>query len=289
MTIKTLFFILLAAVFHSIWNIMAKKSKNNLTLLWLQMLVSIVCILPVMILHYDMPPKEAWPTLLCSGILQAAYYFLLSKCYQIGNLSIVYPLTRGSAPVFVCLFSVLLGIESLTLPVIGALFLTVFGIYLVNMPSLSIHSLIAPFRTLKEDKSTRISGLVGITIALYTLSDKISVQYTEPLVIYFIIAVIPACILAPKIISSKTVKTELIKGGWFRVCLVSLFTFLAYYLVLYSMKDCNASYVSSIREVSVVFVTLYTSLKTKDSQWKPKVTGAVFIFLGIFLISYLTA
>ena len=113
--------------------------------------------------------------------MQAAYYLLLSRCYRSANLSVVYPLTRGSAPVFVCLFSVLLGTEQLTLPVFFALMLIVFGIYLVNMPSLKVKDLLAPFRTLASDKSTRISFLIGITIALYTISDKQNVKADDPM------------------------------------------------------------------------------------------------------------
>lgn len=286
MTTSILATILLAAIFHSIWNIIANKSTHNETLLWLQMVVANIVLTPFIICNYSFPNPKAWPTLIASGLLQAFYYLFLAKCYQIGNLSIVYPFVRGSAPVFVCLFSFILGTEHLSFPIILALLLTVLGIYIVNMPNLSLDSLTAPIKTLIKDKSTRLSMLIGIIIAFYTLIDKQNVKYCEPMLVYYIICVIPCLILAPYIIRKGEIKAELEGFGKFKVCFVSLFTFLAYFLVLTAMSQTDASYVSSIREVSVVFVTIYQSFYTKDYDWLPKVLGSAIIFVGIFLMSY---
>lgn len=286
MTTSILCIILAAALFHSIWNIIAKQSAHNETLLWLQMVVANIALTPFILSQYSFPMKEAWPTLIASGLLQAFYYVFLAKCYQIGNLSIVYPFVRGSAPVFVCLFSFILGIEHLSFPIVIALLLTVFGIYIVNMPALSIDSLTAPIKTLIKDKSTRLSMLIGVIIALYTLIDKQNVNYCEPMLVYYIICVIPCLLLAPYIIKKGEIKAELKGWGLLKVCLVSLFTFLAYFLVLTAMSQTDASYVSSIREISVVFVTIYQSLVSKDHNWLPKVAGSAIIFIGIFLMSY---
>lgn len=287
MTLQILFTILLAAVFHSIWNIAAKESKHNETLLWLQMIAACCILIPIFIVNGDLPPAKAWPTLIASGILQAVYYLFLARCYKIGNLSIVYPLVRGSAPVFVCIFSALLGLEHITVPMFFALLLTVFGIYVVNMPTFTLQCLTEPFRVICKDKSTRLSILIGFIIAAYTLVDKQNVRYCSPLTTYTLICAIPALILAPYMIKKHEIKSELSGYGWLRVLFVSLFTFLAYYLVLVAMSQTNASYVSSIREVSVVFVSVYTAVRTRDSHWQTKIIGSVIIFCGIFLMAYL--
>lgn len=172
MTLQTLSMILLAAVFHVTWNILAKSSQHNETLLWLQMIISTLVLTPFVFLSYGMPPAATWPTLLASGILQALYYMFLSRCYSIGNLSIVYPFVRGSAHVFVCLFSFLLGLEHLSFPVVIALLLTVSGIYLTNMPQLSLSSISAPIRTLIHDKPTRLSFFSPFTRKTITGSQN---------------------------------------------------------------------------------------------------------------------
>lgn len=286
MTYQTLNIILIAAICHASWNIMAKSSTHSDTLLWLQMLIANIVLTPAIFSMYSIPQWKAWPTLLASGILQVLYYMFLAKCYKIGNLSVVYPLVRGSAPVFVYLFSFLLGIEQFSLTVMIAIFLIVFGIYLVNMPKLSLQDLLAPIKTLIQDKSTRFSMLTGIMIAAYTLVDKQNVTYCEPLLVYYIISVIPCLLMAPRIIMKHEIKDELSGYGWLRAAGVSLFTFLGYYLVLFAMSKVEASYVSSIREISVVFVVIFQSILNKDKEFQPKILGAILIFCGIFGISY---
>lgn len=284
MELRVLALVLLAALFHSVWNILAKGARNSLVLLWLQLVVNSLWLAPALLLWGEIP-EEAWPFLLLSGGLQLLYYLLLAKCYGSGNLSVVYPLTRGSAPVVVCLLSVALGIDVLTPTAFGLLLLILFGIYLVNMPTLSWKSLKAPFVTLREDPSTRLSLLVGVVIALYTLSDKMSTRYTSPLVIFAVITILPALALSPKLARWSLIREECRGGGWVRVLIVAGFTFLAYYLVLVAMGRSQASYVSSIREVSVVFVSLYAVLTGQEKNWQPKLLGAGIIFVGILLLS----
>lgn len=286
MTLQTLSIILAAAVFHAAWNILARSSRHNETLLWLQMLFSTLVLTPFVIFFYEFPPLAAWPTLLASGILQALYYLFLARCYSIGNLSVVYPFVRGSAPVFVCLFSFLLGWERLSLPVLISLLFTVTGIYLTNMPRLSLNCILAPVRTLVEDKSTRFSLLTGIMIAAYTLVDKQNIRYCDPIPVYYVICLIPCLLLAPVILRKREIREELKGMGLWRACGVSLFTFLAYVLVLFAMRTTQATYVSSIREVSVVLVVIFSAIRLKEPNWEPKLVGSVMIFAGILGMSF---
>lgn len=287
MTLVTLCLIFLAALFHSIWNIIAKSSKHKLTLMWLQMMITSVFFVPYAMLRFGLPAREAWPTLIFSSVMQITYYVLLSKCYRSGSISIVYPLTRGSAPMFVCLFSILLGTEHFHRSVLLAVFLMVLGIYLVNMPDLSLKSLSAPFKVLRDNKSTRLSILIGVVVSAYTISDKQNVRYCDPLLIYTVISVIPALCLAPFLLRRQTIREELSHNGWIKALIVAAFTFLAYYLVLVAMKDSDASYVSSIREISVVFVAIYSAIREKGTDLRSKVLGSVVIFISILLFACL--
>jgi drug/metabolite transporter (DMT)-like permease len=288
MTVYALLLVLLSAVLHSVWNVLLRDCRDTETASYLQMLFSLPFLFIAAFLSGRLPAVSTIPTLIFSSVMQAAYYLLLSRCYRSANLSVVYPLTRGSAPVFVCLFSVLLGTEQLTLPVFFALMLIVFGIYLVNMPSLKVKDLLAPFRTLASDKSTRISFLIGITIALYTISDKQNVKADDPMVVCLIITLLPFLMLSPFLFRPAKIRSELSGAGWLRILVIAVCTFLGYFLVLAAMQTTNASYVSAIREVSVVMVAAYVVLRTKDKNFLPKVVGAVIIFIGILLVSILS-
>lgn len=286
MSISILLLILFSALCHALWNIIAKNTKDKLTLLWLQMIFNAVLLTPIVFIFFKAPTLNSIPFLLLSGIFQALYYIVLSKSYECGNIALVYPLTRGSAPIFVCIFSTILGIETITFPMFISIFLIAFGIYCVNLNSISRAEILTPFKILIQDKSARLSILLGIIIGIYTIIDKQNVKLVEPIVIYYIITVIPMVILAPMLLRKDKIKKELENKGWIRVILVALLTLAAYLLVLFAMSMTNVSFVSSIREISVVFVTFYTAFKVKDSNWKPKFTGACIIFIGIFLLSY---
>jgi len=285
MSLHIIFLILLAALFHSIWNIVLKDSENSNTVAWIQMIITCIALIPFILINGRLPSVNTIPTLIFSGIMQAVYYMLLTKCYRVGNISIVYPIIRGSGPVFVCLISLLFGLESITPSAAFSIMLIILGIYLVNMPSLRISDILLPFKTLITDKATRISLAVGLSIALYTISDKQNVKYTDPLMVYFITALIPALILAPAFAKKDHIYAAIIETGIPKILIISICTFLAYFLVLNAMSTTNASYVSSVREVSVVFVVLYGSIRNRDKAWKPKMLGAITIFTGILLVA----
>lgn len=284
--VQTLLF--LSALCHASWNIIAKGAKDKLTFLWCQIVIASALLAVPVIMLCPAPKPQGYLFLAVSGIMQALYYFLLAKTYTIGEISVVYPLTRGSAPVFVCIFSALMGLEKITLPMFLSVLLIFAGIYTVNMNSLSINELAAPIKTLINVPQTRLSLLNGLIVAAYTLSDSQSVKYTDPLMIYWIIAVIPAVLLTPLIIKRGRLREE-IKLNASKIVPVSVLTFLAYFLVLAAMRYSEASYISSVREVSVVFASIYSAAVLKEKFPAPKIIGACIIFAGIFLLSVFKA
>ncbi len=283
----SLLLIICSAICHATWNILAKKSVDKLSFMWLQMIVNIVLLGAPILFFFGFPPVKALPFLLMSGILQAIYYLLLAKSYTIGEVSLVYPLARGSAPMFVCLFSTILGIEHITFPMFLSILIIVFGIYTVNMRDFKKEYLFEPFYALKKYPATRFSLLSGVIIACYTIVDKMSVSNASPFVVFYIITVIPCLLLAPFMIKRGKYIEE-IKQNKFRIILVALLTFAAYALVLISMKGSHVSYVSSIREISVVFVAIYYTITSKEKNWKCKIISSVLIFIGIVSLSVLS-
>lgn len=283
-----LILLILSAVCHAAWNIIAKGAKDKLTFLWCQTAFAAIALAFAVPWLCSAPDPKGYIFLAISGIMQAAYYYLLAKTYSIGEISVVYPLTRGSAPVFVCVFSALLGLERVTVPIFLAVLLIFSGIYIVNMNSLSAREFTAPIRALINVPQTRLALLNGLTVAAYTISDNQSVKYTSPLMIYWMIAVIPAAVMLPMIIKHGRLKEE-VRINKLKIVLVSALTFLAYFLVLVAMKYSEASYISSVREMSVVLVAVYSAAKLKEKFPAPKIIGAAAIFCGIVLLSIFRA
>lgn len=283
-----LILLIMSAVCHASWNIIAKGAKDKLTFLWCQTAFAAIALAFIVPWLCPAPDPKGYIFLAVSGLMQAAYYYLLAKTYSIGEISVVYPLTRGSAPVFVCIFSALLGFERITLPVFLSVLLIFAGIYIVNMNSLSVKEFTAPIRALINVPQTRLALLNGLTVAAYTISDNQSVNYTSPLMIYWIIAVIPSVLMLPMTIKRGCIKEE-VRTNAPKIIIVSVLTFLAYFLVLVAMKYSEASYISSVREMSVVLVAIYSAVKLKEKFPAPKIIGAAAIFCGIVLLSVFRA
>lgn len=283
-----LILLILSAVCHASWNIIAKGARDKLTFLWCQTAFAAIALSLAVPWLCPAPDPKGYIFLAVSGLMQAAYYYLLAKTYSIGEISVVYPLTRGSAPIFVCIFSALLGFERITLPVFLSVLLIFAGIYIVNMNSLSVKEFTAPIRALINVPQTRLALLNGLTVAVYTISDDRSVNYTDPLMIYWIIAVIPSVLMLPMIIKRSSIKDEISTNAP-KIIIVSVLTFLAYFLVLVAMKYSEASYISSVREMSVVLVAIYSAVKLRENFPAPKIIGAAAIFCGIVLLSVFRA
>jgi len=274
--------VLLSAGFHAGWNLLARQASDKLTFLWLQMALAAGALaLPCLFL--SAPDPRAYPFALLSGLLQTAYYLLLAQTYTCAAVSRVYPLTRGSAPLFVCLLSLAAGDKAVTAAMLPPIFLIVLGLYGINLEGWGRRRLLAPLRTLAKEPRTRLSLLNGLVIAAYTLTDGRTVRYADPLWIYFWISVIPAALLAPAMLRQGRIRREWKRDG-LRAAAVSALTFAAYALVLLAMRRGSAACVSAVREVSIVFVTLYARFVLREKMPAVKLLSSAVIFLGILLL-----
>ena len=102
MWLVPLLLVLAAAGLHASWNLIVKSEDDKLFTGWLTVLTPCLILSPALIFT-GLPPRAAWPFLLGSGILEALYVLALTRAYTYGDLSVVYPVARGLAPVFVAM------------------------------------------------------------------------------------------------------------------------------------------------------------------------------------------
>ena len=103
MTTIALIFILMAALLHATWNYLAKKSRDKLAFLWLFVLTAtVIYFVPfVYWLRSHHIPTDGWIYIFATGLIHAFYFWFLGAAYERGDLSTVYPIARGTAPVLV--------------------------------------------------------------------------------------------------------------------------------------------------------------------------------------------
>ena len=102
MPVTSLVLLLIAAVLHAVSNALIKQARDKLAFTWWMMGTSSIVGLPLLFSVGDSDPI-GWLIILISGLLEAIYFFALTRAYSHGDLSQVYPIARGSAPLFLLL------------------------------------------------------------------------------------------------------------------------------------------------------------------------------------------
>ena len=256
--------LLVSAVIHAVAQAMIKGARDKRVYSWLMLCAAGFLGLPLLFtLDFRAVPPVGWSLILASGVLEALYYSVLSKAYELGDFSTVYPISRGSAPLFVLLWAAaFLGERPSAAGLLGIL-LVVVGIYFVNLPSLSAWRM--PF-TAAAGRSVPWALMTGVVISLYTSVDKVGIRYFQPAVYLHLVVSMAALLLAPRFLFAsrrEAVLTELSepkRGGGRqldlracgRIVLCAILVSMAYGLVLAALRLNPASYVAPTREISVV-------------------------------------
>jgi drug/metabolite transporter (DMT)-like permease len=286
MQTEAILLLVLAAFMHAGWNLLSRSSRDKQAFLWLaEVTVLIVFLLPVVYLYRPVA-VEGWACVALSGLFESIYFVLLAKAYELGDLSLVYPVARGSAPLFVTLFaSVALG-ERVSLQGVAGILLVVAGIYTANIRSSGprVRSLCTPLLSLRE-KPVGLAVLTGMAIASYSVVDKVGIRYAHPLVYTYLVLLVSTLMLAPYVLLTKRgLIVREWQAGRLSIVAVAVMTVLAFVLVLTAMSFSKVSYVSAVREMSVVVAALLGVLVLREPFGMTRVVGSALIFAGVFCI-----
>ncbi|MDH3387765.1 MAG: EamA family transporter [Gammaproteobacteria bacterium] len=272
--------VLLAALLHAGWNAMAKSGGTPQFSIASYRLVSALCCLPLLFL-FPIPLAASWPMLLASMVIHTLYYVTLSNSYRSGDLSQVYPLFRGLAPVLVLLGAALLAGEYVS-P--GAM----LGIGLVSAGLISIT--FAGGALGKISSAALGWGLAtSVLIAAYTVADGMGVRAAGNPFSY----IIWLFILEPIPIGSWLLLRD--RAGWFgyirkkpgKICAGAFAAAAAYAMVIYAMGVAPMAMVSSLRETSVIFAALIGTLLFREPFGRQRVIAAILVCCGVVVIKIL--
>ena len=278
--------VLIAASFHAGWNFLAKKSRNKIVFIWWFILIAVIVYFPMFL--YFLPDAKislaGWVCVVATGILHALYFWFMGGAYERGDLSLVYPLSRGSGPLLVPIIAVIFMQELLSWSGIVGISLIVFGIYSIHLKAFSLQSFFEPVFA-KRGGASLWAFFTGSTIAGYSLVDKIGVSLVYPPVYIYLMFVISLLLLSPYVLVRKwlAIKQEWCanKGPILIDGFLVLFTYL---MILFALQISKVSYVVAAREVSIVFSTLFGIIWLGEKHGPQKLTGAVLIAAGVILI-----
>ena len=161
--------VLVAALFHAGWNLLAKKSRKKMAFIWWFVLIATIGYLPMFLYFrpgFD-PTPAGWACIIATGILHALYFWFMGGAYERGDLSLVYPLSRGSGPLFVPVLAVIFLQERLALAGGIGIALVVLGIYVIHLKAFTVNSFFEPLRAMRGSASLW-ALCTGGTIAGYS-------------------------------------------------------------------------------------------------------------------------
>ncbi|QJW46834.1 EamA family transporter [bacterium BFN5] len=280
MTGLALLLLLSAAFFHAFWNYIAKKACAGAVFIWLFNAVASIIYIPIVIL-------AIWSTksqftldsilpMLGSAILHVGYFVLLNKGYEIGELSLVYPLARGSGPLLSTLAAIFfLGEQPSWIALMGTVLIAAGVLLLLGNP-----------RSYLETKAFRailFAILAGFFIASYTLWDKyaVSIMAIPPILMYWGTTVCQALLMLPYAMRNSETVIDQWNINKSAVLGVAILCPLSYILVLTTMVFTPVSYVAPAREVSILIGAIIGARFLAEGDAKLRIAAATIILSGL--------
>jgi drug/metabolite transporter (DMT)-like permease len=284
MTTFALLLILAAAFIHAGWNYLLKRSGGGTAFVWLFAVLSALIYAPIVAaVIWWVRPEFGWGhygLMAASALLHTAYYMLLDRGYRSGDLSVVYPLARGSGPLITMLGAVLLLQERPgALAVVGALLIGCGAVALTGDP-----------RKLRESGNFHAVGfalLTGCMIASYTLVDKLAVSawLIPPLVQDWATNVGRVVLMAPLALKARTELAPTWRRAKKEILGVALLCPLSYLLVLSAMVFTPVSYVAPAREISILIAALMGTQLLAERDGRRRLTAGAAMVAGVVCLA----
>ena len=268
-----------AAIAHATWNLAIKRTgASGAVFLWLTFLLGALLFAPIGVAAITESGTAWLPLAAVSGALQVGYFFLLQHAYRQGDVSVVYPLARGTGPLLSVVFAIiLLGERPGIHEIVGAA-VVIGGVVTIGLAGIRGSRLHLP---------GVLWGLaVGVLIAVYTLWDSNAViNGGMPPLGYYWAVVAAALFLTPAAARQRAVVLPTIQRHWLVIVIVGVLSPLAYVLILLAVQLAPVSVIAPAREVSVVLVSVAGWLWLKERHPVQRLIGAAIVLLGVALLA----
>ena len=287
MTLLASFLILLYCLGHSYWNFLVKKSDNPQIMLVLIAMGSWILFFPIALVYLFRNPIsfESWLFILINSILQIFYYAFLGKAYKLADLSIVYPLARGSAVFFIPLWGILFFNESISTSAMFGIFLVFIGLIFISIIPIINKDLLI---TRNLIIGIILSVLVGLNISFYTIVDKKAVSSINPF-IYPILITVGGSLGAIIFTGSKNKIMDLklqFQNNFKTVIIGSTVMYLAYSVMLYALNISKMSYAATTRELTIIVGIIWSYFFLREEITRTRFLSIIIIFVGAIIISF---
>lgn len=293
MPASALALVLVAALLHALWNLIAKKSGGDHRFAFLTALgVTVLWAPAAWWFGADELPRwgfAEWGVLLASALVHVAYYLTLLRGYREADLTVVYPVARGGAPLVTVLGAMLLLGERLSLVAGLGVLAVCGGVFLIaGGPSLWRGA-----RATRDAAHERVrvglawGSATGLLIAGYSVIDgyAVKVMALGPVLFDYLGNVLRVPLQAPLVWQARASLPAIWRAQWKAVLAVSVMGPLAYILVLYAVRMAPLSHVAPAREVSMLFAALIGGRLLGEADRGLRTAGAACIAAGVIALA----
>ena len=263
-----------SAFLHALWNLILGRERDPEAATAIALVAAVVLFAPVAVWRFD-ADAAVWPYIAVTSMLQLAYFGALATAYRHADVSVVYPIARGLAPVLVLLVGVsLLGA--------GASAGQAVGVCLVGLGVVLVRGLGGA-----HGRSAGAAWGVAVAscIAAYTLVDKHGIEHASPIV-YLELGMIPAAVgYVGFLLVTEHGSARVRAAAHPLPALAGLLSFVAYALVLAALSRASAASVASVRETSVLIAAFLAAPLAGERVGPGRLAGAALVVAGVALIA----
>lgn len=282
--LDALLLVVCGALLHAVWNLSAKRAGGGVAFVWAFNFVSVVVTAPLAAWQWLALPQAlggaAWLAIGVSAVVHIAYNLVLLQGYRLGEFSVVYPVARGSGPMFAVLGALLWFGEMPSALGWAGIVAVLAGLFLIGGV---VRAVVAAPGLLP---GIRWGLLTGVCIAGYTLVDAWAVKaLAVPVVLYYCLGLaVRTVFLTPQVLAGRAA----LRAEWQRnrthILSIGVLSPAAYLLVLTAMTLAPVSYVAPVREVSMLVGVVIGARVLREAVSPVRLAGAGLMVLGVVLL-----
>lgn len=277
MPLIALALVLVSALLHAMWNAIVKAGEDPLVAGWATVTSAAVVGLPLLAAA-GLPSPASVIFVVVSGCLHALYNVALTRAYDYGDLSLVYPIARGAAPPLATVGAVLVYSETLPSVAYGGIGLIALGVLLLG--AFGRHVAVSR-------QAIAWSLITALCIATYTLVDRQAIRYTSPAGYISVLFWVDAALVSLYVRWQRGIwPWRLVAPDrWGTLVLSGVFSMGAYLLVLIALSISRVGYIAALRETSVLIAAWLGWRHLGDLQGVPRLVSSSVVALGLALLA----
>lgn len=279
--LSALLLVLLAAFTHSIWNLLAKRAASNPHFIWFTSIGESLFLLPLATWALSVSSRldgRAGLCLISTGALELLYATSLLQGYRVADLSIVYPVARGTGSLLACLGAIAILRERSSFAVIAGSILVASGMCVLCLPAI----------TRRRSWAGPCWGVfTGLTIAGYTLVDGYSIRVLilSPFLVGYAGNLFRTIALSGTAWRKRRLLMHEIRRCWREALAVAVLTPASYLLILFATRLAPVSHVAPAREISMLIGTYFGSRLLKEGHMARRLIGSMLVVAGVVALT----